>query len=176
MMRRALDLVFSISGAVAVAFLVMIAVLTVSQAVARSFGGVVPSADDFAGFCMAGAVFIGLAHTLRAGAHIRVLVVLTHLGARARRWVEIFCCLIAAAVVGVLTWYAADMVITTRQLGEYTLGLVPIPKWIPMLSMVVGLAVFFLALLDELFRAIGGTLPLYAQREEATDSIPASAE
>ncbi len=175
-MRRALDLFFKASGALAVAFLVMIALLTVSQAVARFFGGVVPSADDFAGFCMAGAVFIGLAHTLRAGSHIRVLVVLTHLGPGARRWTEIVCCLTAAVIVGILTWYAADMVITTRQLGEYTLGLVPIPKWIPMLSMVVGLAIFFLALVDELFRALSGRQPLYAQREEAADSMPASAE
>jgi TRAP-type C4-dicarboxylate transport system permease small subunit len=173
--RRALDLVFAASGGVAVAFLIMIALLTIGQAIARLFGTMIPSADDFAGFCMAGALFIGLAHTLRAGAHIRVLVVLSHLGPRARRVAETVCCLVGALVVAVLVWYTADMIITTRQLGEFTLGLVPIPKWIPMLLMLTGLVVLLLAFLDELVRATTGSMPLYAQREEASE-LPVSAE
>lgn len=172
LIRRTLDLIFGISGGLAVAFLVMIAALTVSQAVARLFGTMVPSADDFAGFCMAGAVFIGLAHTLRAGGHIRVLVVLNSLGPRVRRVTEMGCSLFAALAVGVLTWYTGDMIVTTRQLGEYTLGLVPIPKWIPMLTMLVGLAVFLIALVDDFIRAAKGDLPLYGRREQSPASLP----
>jgi TRAP-type C4-dicarboxylate transport system permease small subunit len=174
--RRALDLLFKLSGGVAVAFLMMIAVLTVSQVVARVFGQMIPSADDFAGFCMAGAVFIGLAHTLRAGGHVRVLVVLTHMTGGARRVAEMACSSCAAAIVALLTFYTADMIITTRQLGEYTLGLIPVPKWIPMLLMLIGLLVFLLALIDEFVRAATGGQPLYAQREEDPASITASAE
>jgi TRAP-type C4-dicarboxylate transport system permease small subunit len=176
MIRRVLDRVFAASGVVAVAFLMLIAILTIGQAGARLFGTMIPSADDFAGFCMAGAVFIGLAHTLRAGAHIRVLVVLSQLGARARRVAEAVCCLTGTAVVAVLVWYTVDMILVTRELGEFTLGLVPIPKWIPMLLMLVGLAVFLLALLDELARVIAGRQPLYAEREESSESLPVSAE
>jgi TRAP-type C4-dicarboxylate transport system permease small subunit len=174
--RRVLDLVFVASGGVAVALLMMIAVLTIGQAVARLFGTMIPSADDFAGFCMAGAVFIGLAHTLRAGAHIRVLVVLNQLGAGARRIAETICCLIGTIVVAGLVWYTVDMILTSREMGEYTLGLVPIPKWIPMLLMLVGLLVFLFALVDELVRAATGRRPLYSEREEASESLPVSAE
>lgn len=174
--RRMLDLIFKASGGIAVAFLVAIAALTVLQAVFRLFGGMIPSADDFAGFCLAGAVFLGLAHTLRAGAHIRVLVLVTRLRPQARQVAEIVCLLCAVAAVAVLTWYSADMVITTKQLGEYTIGLIPVPKWIPMLAMLVGLAVFLLALLDELVRAARGDLPSYALREQGSDQLSASGE
>ena len=54
-----LDAVYAASGAAAVGFLILIAVLTIAQMLGRLIGKPVPSADDFAGFCMAGAVFLG---------------------------------------------------------------------------------------------------------------------
>ena len=50
---------YGASGVLAVICLVMIGVFTVLQVGARLLGTIVPSADDFAGFCMAE---IGRAH------------------------------------------------------------------------------------------------------------------
>ena len=177
MIRRALDALYAASGAAAVAFLVLIAALTIAQMIGRLIGKPVPSADDFAGFCMAGAVFLGMTYTLRSGGHIRVLTLLTRLAPAPRRALEVLCAGASVLIVGTLTWYAAGMLLDTRSFGEYTLGVVPVPKWIPMLFMVSGLIVFLIALADELVRLLGGGKPLYAEREEeATTSIGSTAE
>ena len=41
----------------------------------------VPGTDAYAGYCMAAAGFLALAHTLKRGEHIRVTLILEHLGA-----------------------------------------------------------------------------------------------
>lgn len=176
-MRRALDLLYTASGVLAVTFLILIAVLTLSQVVGRLLGTVVPSADDFAGFCMAGSVFLGMTYTLRSGGHVRVRTLLTHLGVRPKRGLELLCAVASVLIVGALLWYAVDMALVTRRLGEFTLGLVPVPKWIPMLLMVFGLAIFLIALIDDLVQLLLGRKATYMVREEASEgSIPTSAE
>ena len=177
MIRRALDALYAASGVAAVSFLILIAVLTVAQMIGRLIGKPVPSADDFAGFCMAGAVFLGMTYTLRSGGHIRVLTLLTRLKPGPRRGLEILCAAASVLIIGTLTWYAFGMMLDTRNFGEYTLGVVPVQKWIPMTFMVSGLIVFLIALLDELVRLLRGEKPLYAVREEeAATSIGSTAE
>ena len=176
-MRRVLDLVYSASGALAVSFLVMIALLTVAQVVARLLGTLIPSADDFAGFCMAGAVFLGLAYTLRAGVHVRVLTVLAHVPKGMRRALELGCAGLAALIVGAMAYYTVDMIGTSRSLNEYTIGLIPVPKWIPMLLMLAGLVVLLIALVDAFVQLARGQTPSYIVREaEQATAVPASAE
>ena len=176
-MRRALEGLYAASGVAAVLFLVLIAALTLAQIGGRLIGTPVPSADDFAGFCMAGCVFLGMTYTLRSGGHIRVLTLLAHLAPGPRRVLEIVAAAAAVAIIGTLTWYAADMLLVTRSAGEFTLGQVPVPKWIPMCFMVTGLVVFLVALLDELVRVLRGDKPSYAVREEESEtSIKTTAE
>lgn len=172
-LRRALDALYRSSGVLAVICLVMIAVFTLLQVGARLLGTIVPSADDFAGFSMAGAVFLGMTHTLRAGAHVRMLVILQRLNPAMRQKAEAFCSGAAAVLIGALLYYTIDMIATTHRLGEKTLGLIPIPKWIPMLFMLTGLAIFFIALVDETVRALRGKRPVYAENESA-EGIPAA--
>ena len=176
-MRKALDALYAASGVAAVLFLVLIAVLTLAQMFGRLIGMPVPSADDFAGYAMAGCVFLGMTYTMRIGGHIRVLTLLTRLAPAPRRVLEIVVAAAAALIVGTLTWFAGDMVLTTRSFGEYTIGLVPVPKWIPMLFMFVGLLVFLVAILDELVKLLRGQKTLYVLREEASaNSIGSTAE
>ena len=176
MIRRTLDFVYAASGAVAVTCLALIAVLTLSQVAARLSGTLVPSADDFAGYAMAGAVFLGFAHTLRTGGHVRVLTLLARLRPGGRRAMEALCAGTAAVIVGYLLWYTGDMIATTRRLNEFTIGLIPIPKWIPMLLMFAGLSVLLLTLVDELVRILRGEQPVYAQHEDALESATSHAE
>ena len=175
--RATLDALYAASGAAAVLFLILIAGLTLAQMAGRLLGRPVPSADDFAGFCMAGCVFLGMTYTLRSGGHVRVLTLLARLAPGRRRVLEIVCAATSAAIVGTLTWYAGDMLLVTRSAGEYTLGQVPVPKWIPMTFMLTGLVVFLIALLDELVRVLRGEKPIYVMREEeSTTSIKPTAE
>lgn len=177
MIRRALDALYAASGAAAVGFLFLIAILTIAQIVGRLIGKPVPSADDFAGFAMAGAVFLGMTYTLRSGGHIRVLTLLARLSPGRRRALEILGAAASALIVGTLAWYAGDMLLDTRRFGEYTLGQVPVPKWIPMLFMFSGLLIFLIAILDELVRLLRGEKPVYVEREEeSAKSIGSTAE
>ena len=175
-MRRTLDWIYRISGPVAVAFLISIAVLTVAQVAARLAGTIVPSADDFATFAMAGSIFLGLAHTYRVGGHVRVLTVQRRVPVRLRRWMEAGCLGITAASLAYLLWYTVDMIMSSSQLNERTLGLVPVPTWIPMTFMLVGFLVLFLAVADDLVAVLLNRKPSYAAAEETEGLPPAIAE
>jgi TRAP-type C4-dicarboxylate transport system permease small subunit len=94
-----------------------------------------------------------------------------------RRVMELACAGVAVATVAYLVYYTANMILTSRQLNEYTIGLIPVPKWIPMLLMLTGLTVLLIALLDSFVQLVRGTTPSYIVREdEQASSIPAGAE
>ena len=177
-MRKVLDWIYRISGHLAVLTLISICVLTVAQVVARIAGTIVPSADDFATFAMAGSIFLGLAHTYRIGGHVRVLTLQQRVSPAVRRWMEVGCLSAAAAMIAYLLWYTADMIASTYRMNEHTLGLIPVPTWIPMMFMLVGMFVLFLAVADDLIVVLRNGKPSYAAAEaEAAEGLPiASAE
>jgi TRAP-type C4-dicarboxylate transport system permease small subunit len=168
-MRCALDWIYRASGSVAVLLLISIGALTLAQVVARLAGTIVPSADDFATFAMACAIFLGLAYTYRVGGHVRVRLLQQRLPAKVRRWTEAGCLGGAVMLLSFLLWYTVDMILTSYQLNEHTLGLVPLPKWIPMMFMPAGLLVLLLAMADDLAAVLRNGKPSYAEAEEAED-------
>lgn len=175
-MRSILDSIYKVSGAAAVVSLIAIGVLTLAQVLARTAGTIVPSADDFATFAMAGSIFLGLAHTYRAGGHVRVLTLQRRIPKTARRWVEAVCLGSALAVLAYLLWFTVDMIATSKQLNEHTLGLLTVPTWIPMLSMLIGVAVLLVAVADDFVVVLRNGEPSYASAESAEGLPPTSAE
>jgi TRAP-type C4-dicarboxylate transport system permease small subunit len=165
-MRLTLDWLYRISGVIAVVLLILIGALTVAQMVARLFGSNVPSADDFATFSMAGSLFMGLAYTYRAGGHVRVLSLRRWLASPARRWLEVACLAAAAATIGWLMWYTLDMIGSSYQLNERSIGMIPVATWMPMTSMLAGLLVMLVAVLDDLVTVLKGGRASYAEEEE----------
>ncbi len=89
-LRAALDCLYRVCGFLSGAFLAGIGLTVVAQIVARFFDMTIDSTES-AGFCMAASAFFGLAYTMRAGDHIRVNLLLTHLPASARHVAEIWC-------------------------------------------------------------------------------------
>ena len=174
-MRAILDWLYRASGAAAAFFLVAICVVVLLQvganlidALIKVFGGepiglVIPSYAEFAGFFLAASSFLALAYTLRAGAHIRVELVLQRFGTRARRVAEIWCVAVSAAVSVYFTWYTVGLVLESIEFGDLSPGIVPVPLWIPQAAMAVGLAVLAIALLDELVSLLRGGAPRYVQ-------------
>jgi len=71
-----------------IAFVLLAMVLL--SIVSRQIGFNVPGVDAYAGYMMAGAGFLALAHTLKRGEHIRVTLLLSALHGGARRAFEIF--------------------------------------------------------------------------------------
>ncbi|MSP67491.1 MAG: TRAP transporter small permease [Alphaproteobacteria bacterium] len=175
-MRTALNGLYTAGGAVAAFAFCMIGALTFAEILARLLGTSIPSAGDFAGYSMAASSFLGLAYTLRKGGHIRVRLLLDKLPPRPARAFEIGALLTAVAVIGYFAYYVCLLVWRTYTFGEFTLGLVPIRKWIPMTFMAVGIVIFFIAFLDDLIAALSGRDPSYVGQSGVADEFVPSRE
>ena len=71
-MRRALDALYSASGAAAAVCLAGIGVLMLLQALVREFGLLIRGADDITAWLCAASAFFALGHTFRHGELVRV--------------------------------------------------------------------------------------------------------
>lgn len=160
-MRRALELLYAASGALAAFFMVLMAALVVAQIAARFIGTQVPSADDFARLSMAASAFLGLAFALRTGAHIRVTLLLERAPPRLRRALEIACLVVAAAMSAWFAWATGETTYDSWRFQEYTIGQIPLPKWLPLAGMTLGIALVAAGFLEDLVEVLRGRTPSY---------------
>jgi TRAP-type C4-dicarboxylate transport system permease small subunit len=178
-MRAVLEKLYFASGVAAAVFLILICVVVSAQIGLRAVdnllflltgtrqGLMIPSAAEFSGFFLAAASFLALAHTLRHGGHIRVNLILRHLPGRVRRLAEAFSLATGAALTGFFAWHTLLMVIDSFVFHEVSYGIVAVPLWIPQSAMLLGLVILFIALVDDLLRALAGKVPSYAGGESA---------
>ena len=162
---RLLDRLYAAGAVLAAVFLVLIATLTLSQVIGRMVGVLIPDAGDFAGYAMAAATFLALAHTFRSGGHIRVNLLLIHVPRRLRRALECWCLVLLAILGGLFAAFAVKMVMESFTLGDVSTGMMPIPLWIPQSSMAVGALLFELAVIEETVRVFRGAEPRYERAE-----------
>jgi TRAP-type C4-dicarboxylate transport system permease small subunit len=160
-MRPILNKLYELSGLLAAFFLLSIGVLVISQVFGRLFGVLIPSADDFARLCMAASSFLALAYTMRKGVHIRVTLLLSKLPPGPARALEIFCLLCGVLLLGYFSYYCVDMVRDGILFPDYTIGLIPIPKWIPQVGMTIGIVLLFISFVDDLIITLMGQIPSY---------------
>lgn len=166
-MRKALDTLYAASGLTAAVCLAGICVLMLAQAFAREAGILLRGADDISAWLCAASAFLALAHTFRKGDLIRVGLWIERLSAPARRRAEIVSLTVAAGCTGYMTWAITRFVFESWQFNEVAQGLIKIPIWIPQLSLVLGVLIFLIAVLDELVSVIRGNKPAYQLAEEA---------
>ena len=114
------------------------------------------SADEFAGYCMAGSAFLALAYTFDANEHIRVTLIAHRFRGAAHRVLDAFAMLLSTALAGYLAWYMVKMTWQSWQLGETTQGLIALPLWIPQSAMALGAVVFFIAVAEKALRVLAG--------------------
>jgi TRAP-type C4-dicarboxylate transport system permease small subunit len=160
-MRKFLDGLYWFSGVVAGLLVVFIFLIILAQIVGRQLGLTIPSANELSGFAMAGAVFLALAPTLRAGAHIRVGVLVRRLQGRGRQGLELGVggfSLLASSYATLQLW---RLVLDSYSYGDLAPGLLPLPIWIPQSLLAVGLSIFTVALADTLVTLWRGELPSY---------------
>ncbi|HEY3077824.1 MAG TPA: TRAP transporter small permease [Burkholderiales bacterium] len=165
-MRRFLDRLYAAAGVAAAICLASVAVVMLLQAGMREMGLLFRGADDIVAWLCAASTFLALAYTFREGELVRVSLVLTQLAPRARRHAETACLGGALVVVGYATWAVSKFVYESWQFKELAQGLIQIPIWIPQLSLVVGSAVFLIAVLDELVAHLRGRKTAYQQAED----------
>ena len=87
-MRRLLNFLYDGSAVLAAIAMVALLVAVLLSILSRQMNFLISGIDAYAGYLMAAAGFLSLAHTLKRGEHIRVTLLLNALGARARRGLE----------------------------------------------------------------------------------------
>ena len=165
-MRKALDFLYDAAGYLAAFCVLGIFVLMIAQTVMRETGLKSGGMDDLVAWFCAASAFLAFAHTFRYGDFVRVTLLIDKLGPRARRIQEAVSLAIAAAFTGYLAYWSARYVYESWQYKEMSTGMLVVPIWIPQLSFVVGAALLFVAVLDQLVLALRGHRPEYVTAEE----------
>jgi len=166
-MRRALDLLYAASGAFAAVCLAGICALMLAQSFGREVGLLVRGADDITAWLTAASAFLALGHTFRHGELVRVGLWIDMIKGRARWWAEVVALSVTSLFVGYMLWAVSKFVFASWQFNEVAQGLIRIPIWIPQMSFLLGVLIFFIAVLDELVTVLRGRKPAYQIAEEA---------
>ncbi len=149
-MRRLLDGLYGGAAWLAALCLVGLLLMVLLSIVSRQLHFHVPGTDAYAGYLMAGAGFLALAHTLKRGEHIRVTLLLGALKGPARRGIELWALAAATALAGLGAWYACRLSWQSRVLNDISTSNDATPLWIPQLAMAAGSVILVIAFLDEL--------------------------
>ena len=164
-MRRFLEQLYRVSGGLAAIFTVGVLIAVTMSIATRQFGIHIRGLDAYAGYSMAAAGFLALAHTFKSGEHIRVTLLLSALPFKGRMRLDIFALLIACLIVGNLCWYSGKLVLDSYAYNDISTSDDATPLWIPQIGMAVGMLIFFIAIVDETVGRIRG-VPEATQSDE----------
>ena len=160
MLRAVLDTGYRVCGWLSAAFVILILVVVLGQVLLNiasstiehttgvTVGMLIPSYSDFSGFFLAAATFFGMAHTFRAGDHIRVTLFISRLPVKTRRITEILCLGIALFASSLLAFEAVRLANESWTFGDSSYGLIAIPIWIPQASFALGSIAFMISIAD----------------------------
>ena len=149
-MRTLLDRLYNAAGVLAALFLIGTLVMVLIGIAGRLFDFHVPGTDSYAGYCMAAAGFLALAHTLKRGEHIRVTLLVEHVSGGAQRVLELWALGVATLLAALLAFYSVRLSFQSWQFNDISTGNDATPLWIPQLTMAVGTVILLIALADEL--------------------------
>jgi len=163
--RKALDALYDGAAALAALFMVGLLVMVLLSVVGRQLHFNVPGTDAYAGYLMAGAGFLALAHTLKRGEHIRVTLILSALKGGARRGLEVWALFAASLLALLFAFYACKLSWQSYTFNDVSTGNDATPLWIPQLAMAAGTLIMAIAFIDELVLELRGTRRAVASEE-----------
>ena len=150
-MRAALDRLYMACAWLAALMMVGTLLMVLLGIGSRLFQWFVPGTDAYAGYCMAAAGFLALAHTLKRGEHIRVTLILERLRGAARHRLELFALVVATLLAAVFAMYSVRLAFQSFDFNDISTGNDATPLWIPQISMALGAVVLAIAFVDELW-------------------------
>jgi TRAP-type C4-dicarboxylate transport system permease small subunit len=151
-----LDALYDGAAWLAAACMVGLLVMVLLSILGRELHFHVPGTDAYAGYLMAAAGFLALAHTLKRGDHIRVTLLLQYLGARAHKALEVWALAAAVALAALFAWFSARLAWQSYTFNEVSTGNDATPLWIPQIGMAVGTLILLVAFVDELVLELRG--------------------
>lgn len=165
-LRRALDALYDAAGYLAALSLIGTLAMVLLGILGRLLNFHVPGTDAYAGYSMAAAGFLALAHTLKRGEHIRVTLILEHASPPMRRRLQLWSLAAASVLSGLFAFYSVRLAWQSYQFNDVSTASDATPLWIPQLAMAAGTVILLVVFVDELVRQL---------REEGTPRV-ASAE
>ena len=155
-MRKLLNVLYEGSAWLAGIAMIGVLAMVLLTVISRLAGFSAPGTDAYAGYAMAGAGFMALAHTLKKGEHIRVTLIIGKLTGKARKGLEMWALSAAAALSGLFAFYAWRLVMQSREFNDISTGNDATPLWIPQIFMAVGTTVLLIAFLDDWWLELRG--------------------
>jgi TRAP-type C4-dicarboxylate transport system permease small subunit len=148
-MRRVLDFLYDATAWLAALAMIGVLAMVLVAIVSRQLGYNVPGTDAYAGYSMAAAGFLALAHTLKRNEHIRVTLILGRLQGRARHALEMWALSAGVLLGGLFAFYSVRLAWVSHAFNDVSTGNDATPLWIPQIAMAVGTVVLLVALVDE---------------------------
>ena len=161
MLRRFLDALYWICGALAGLMLVALCVVMMLMSVGREFGINLKGGDEISGWLCAALCFLGLAHTFKHGDLIRVTLMVDRFEGGRRRLIELVALFTGGAFLALFAWFLVKMVWDSWRFNEFAQGVIAIPIWIPQSALAVGVVLLLVAFADEFVRVLMGNKPCY---------------
>ncbi|HSI54383.1 MAG TPA: TRAP transporter small permease [Ramlibacter sp.] len=148
-MRRILDLTYDAAAWLAALAMIGVLVMVLLSIISRQVGFHVAGTDAYAGYSMAAAGFLALAHTLKHNEHIRVTLLLGRLHGKAKHALEMWALSAAVLLAALFAWYSVRLAWQSRVLNDISTGNDATPLWVPQLAMALGTVILLIAFMDE---------------------------
>ena len=155
-MRRVLDGLYDGAAAMAALCMVGLLVMVLLSVLGRQLNFHVPGTDAYAGYMMAAAGFLALAHTLKRGEHIRVTLLLSALKGKAHHALEVWALSVATGLAALSAVYACRLSWQSYTFHDISTSNDATPLWIPQLTMAAGTLILLIAFIDELVLELRG--------------------
>lgn len=155
-MRRVmalLDLVSKALAAVAAALTLSIAVVIISEIIARSvFNYSFSFAWEYSAYAMGTAMFCGMAFTLRTGGHIRVSLLASALPEKVSKAVDVLCTIVAIGFSGYISLALTELAWRSFLSGSTSPSVTATPLVIPQGVIALGAILLTLQFIARLIR------------------------
>ena len=145
-----LNKIYKFSGYIAAFFLILVAAFILIGISSRIFGFYIRGLAEYSGYCMAASSFFALAYTFVEGGHIRITLFLEKISGSKKKYLEIWCLIIASFFSGYLAFYFIKMLIISYKFQERSEGADEILIWIPQTSVAIGSSIFFVCIFHKL--------------------------
>jgi len=165
--RRALDLLYDAAAWAAAFFMVGVLVMVLASVLGRLLEFNLRGSDAYAGYSMAAAAFLALAHTLKRGEHIRVNLFLERFGPRVSHALELWSHAAGSAFCVVLAVFCVRLVWQSHAFNDISQGNDATPLWIPQVAMAAGAIVLAVAMIDDFVLHIRRRHPRASARARA---------
>jgi TRAP-type C4-dicarboxylate transport system permease small subunit len=150
-------MLYNAAGYLAAFFMIGTLVMVLASVAGRALDFNLRGSDAYAGYCMAAASFLALAHTLRRGEHIRVTLLLRRFSRRVTHAMELWCHAAGTFLAVAFAFYSVRLTWQSKMFNDISQGNDATPLCIPQLSMAVGTVVLAIAMVDGLIEHIRGT-------------------